>query len=60
MSVSLFSWGGGEGGDAAFPRVFCTIAVSSLYGEYVVRFSSGRFFRPCDHGLDFDSKAENK
>ena len=33
---------------------FCTIAVFSLYGEYVVRFFlPNGVFLPCDHGLDF-------
>ena len=39
-----------------FFRVFFVqfIAVSSLYGEYVVRsFLPGGIFLPCDHGLDF-------
>ena len=37
-----------------FPSIFCTIAVFSLYGEYVVRSSlPGGVFLPCDHGLDF-------
>ena len=37
-----------------FPSIFCTIAVFSLYGEYVVRFSlPNGVFLPCDHGLDF-------
>ena len=42
-------------GDAAFPSLFCTIAVFSLFLEYVARFSlqDGVFFPPCDHGLDF-------
>ena len=41
---------------AFFPSIFCTIAVFSLYGEYVepVRFSlPDGVFPPCDHGLDF-------
>ena len=37
-----------------FPSIFCTIAVFSLYGEYVVRsFLPGVFFLTCGHGLDF-------
>ena len=37
-----------------FPSIFCTIAVFSLYGEYVVRsFLPDGVFLPCDHGLDF-------
>ena len=33
---------------------FCTIAVFSLCGEYVVRsFLPNGVFLPCDHGLDF-------
>ena len=37
-----------------FPSIFCTIAVFSLYGEYVVRsFLPNGVFLPCDHGLDF-------
>ena len=41
-------------GDAAFSEYFfCTIAIFSLYGEYVVRsFLPGGVFLPCDHGLD--------
>ena len=39
---------------ALFPSIFCTIAVFSLYGEYVVRsFLPNGVFLPCDHGLDF-------
>ena len=34
--------------------VFCTIAVFSLYREYVVRlFLPDGVFLPCDHGLGF-------
>ena len=37
-----------------FPNVFCTTAVFSLHGEYVVRFFLPvGLFLPCDHGLDF-------
>ena len=37
-----------------FPSIFCTIAVFSLYGEYVVRsFLPNGVFLPCDHGLGF-------
>ena len=37
-----------------FPSIFCTIAIFSLYGEYVVRsFLPDGVFLPCDHGLDF-------
>ena len=37
-----------------FPSIFCTIAVFSLYGEYVVRsFLPDGVFLPCDHGLAF-------
>ena len=36
------------------PSIFCTIAVLSLYGVYVVRsFLPDGVFLPCDHGLDF-------
>ena len=38
-----------------FPNTFCTIAVLSLYGEYVARVSlPGGVFLPCDHGLDLN------
>ena len=42
-------------GDVSFSEYFKTIAVFSLYGEYVVRFPPFRvmFFLPCNHGLDF-------
>ena len=42
-------------GQVAFSEYFCTIIlVSSLYGEYVVRFFlPDGVFLPCDHGLDF-------
>ena len=37
-----------------FPSIFCTIAVFSLYGEYIVRsFLPDGLFLTCDHGLDF-------
>ena len=37
-----------------FTSFFCTIAIFSLYGEYVVSFFlPGGIFLPCDHGLDF-------
>ena len=38
-----------------FPSIFCTIAVFSLYGEYVLRFPlpDGVFIPCCDHELDF-------
>ena len=37
-----------------FPSIFCTIAVFSLYGEYVVRFFlPDGVFLPCDQGLIF-------
>ena len=37
-----------------FPGIFCTIAVFSLNGEYVVRyFLPNGVFLPCDHELDF-------
>ena len=37
-----------------FPSIFCTFAVFSLYGEYVVRsFLPNGVFIPCDNGLDF-------
>ena len=37
-----------------FPSTFCTIAISSSYGECVIRFFlPGGDFLPCDHGLDF-------
>ena len=40
-------------GDVAFSE-FCTVAVFSLYREYVVRFPlPGGVFLPCDHWLDF-------
>ena len=39
-----------------FPSIFAPIAVFSLYGEYVVRFSlPDGVFLPCDHGLFFIS-----
>ena len=44
-------------GDVAFSEYFCTIAVVSLYGEYVIPvrlFPSDGVFLPCDHGLDLD------
>ena len=34
-----------------FSRILCTVAVSFLYGEYVVLFSSGWCFLPSKHGL---------
>ena len=39
-------------GDVAFSEYFCTIAVFSSYGEYVVPFFSlpAGVFLPCDHG----------
>ena len=41
-------------GDVAFSEYCFTIAVISLYGEYVVHFFlPGGIFLPCDHGLDF-------
>ena len=41
-------------GNITFSEHFCTIAVFSLYGEYVVRFFvPDGVFPPCDHGLDF-------
>ena len=41
-----------------FPSIFRTIAVFSLYGEYVVRsFLQDGVFIPCDHGLDFFTSA---
>ena len=37
-----------------FPSIMCTIAVFSLYGEYVVRpLLPDGVFLPCDHGLYF-------
>ena len=37
-----------------FPSIFCTTAVFSLNGEYVVRsFLPDGVLLPCDHGLDF-------
>ena len=37
-----------------FPSIFCTIAVLSLYGVYVVRFSlPDGVFLPREHGLHF-------
>ena len=39
-----------------FPEyLFGTIAVFSLYGEYVMRsfLPNSVFLPPCDHGLDF-------
>ena len=37
-----------------FPSIFCTIAVFSLYGEYVVRsFLPIGLFLPCEKGLEF-------
>ena len=37
-----------------FLSIFCTIAVFSLCGEYVVRsFLPTGVFLPCAHGLDF-------
>ena len=37
----------------AFSKYFCTIAVFSLYEEYVVRFSlPGGVLLPCDPGLN--------
>ena len=39
-----------------FPSIFCTIAVFSLYGEYVVRSLLPEvFFLPCDHVIDISS-----
>ena len=36
-----------------FPSIFCTIAVFSLHGEYVVRaFLPDGVFLPCEYGLD--------
>ena len=36
-----------------FPSIFCTIAVFSSYGEYIVRsLLPDGVFLPCDHGLD--------
>ena len=41
-------------GDVAFSEYFWTIAIFSLYGEYIVRsFLLDGVFLPCDHGLDF-------
>ena len=36
-----------------FPSILCTITVSSLYEEYVVRsfLPDDGVFLPCDHGL---------
>ena len=44
-----------------FPSIFCTIAVFSLNGEYVVRsFLLDGVYLPCDHGLDiYISLCEN-
>ena len=38
-----------------FPSIFCTIAVFSMYGEYIVVrcFLPDGVFLLCDHGLDF-------
>ena len=37
-----------------FPSIVCTIAVLSLYGEYLVRFClPDGVFLPCGKGLDF-------
>ena len=37
-----------------FSEYFCTVAIFSLYGEYVVRsFLPDDVFLPCDHGLSF-------
>ena len=47
LFVFLFFW------RRRFFRLFCTMAVLSLLGEYVVFFPDGVFL-PCDHGLDFD------
>ena len=45
-------------GDVALSEYFCTIAICSLYGEYIVRFFlPGGVFLPCDHGLDFFTSA---
>ena len=56
VSVSSFFWGGGD--VAFFPEYFCTIAVFSLYGEYVVRFFfPDGVFLSCGHGLDFFTSA---
>ena len=47
MEVSVFL-----GEMSLFPSIFCTIAVLSLYGEYVVRsFLPNGVFQSCDHGL---------
>ena len=41
-----------------FPNIVCIVAVFSLYGEDVVRFSfSGGIYLPCDHELDFFTPA---
>ena len=38
-----------------FPSIFCTIALLSLFGEYVVRsFLPDGVFLPCDTGWIFD------
>ena len=40
---------------AFFPSIFCTIAVFSLFREYLVCsfLSNNDVFLSCDHGLDF-------
>ena len=45
-----------------FPiRVFCTIAVPSSYGEYVVCFPlPDGVFSPCQHGLNFFTILEHR
>ena len=48
-------------GGVAFSKYFCTIAIFSLYGEYVVRFPllpDGTFLA-CDHWLGENSR-DNK
>ena len=41
-----------------FPSIVRIVAVFSLYGEDVVRFSfPGGVYLPCDHGLDFFTPA---
>ena len=41
-------------GQCLLPGIFCTIAVFSLYGEYIVRFFlQDGVFLPSDDGLDF-------
>ena len=53
----LFSFFFGDDVTFTFYQVLCTIAISSLYGEYVVRFPSGWCFLACDHELDFESSS---